>query len=104
MIMERIRAVFFALLIILPILVATIGQINDLGNAYGLIDMTHESEEQNDEKGSEEKECKDSIEEYLAHIYFDILATEDKTLGSYLNSARLHRVTSDVLTPPPEYI
>lgn len=104
MIMERIQAVLFTLVILLPLFVATIGQISDLGNVYELVEISQECEEQNDEKGSEEKECKDGVEEYLAHEYYSISTNQNTDFGSFLGITGLHLETNDVLTPPPEYI
>lgn len=93
-----------ALVIMLPLLVASVSTMGDMFDEYALIELTEGEEEQSEERGSEEKEAKDAVEEYLFHDHRNISDFELTGLEYFARSKTFSTVSTDVLTPPPEYI
>ena len=88
----------------LPILVASISTMGDVFDKYALIELSEGEEEQNEERGSEEKEAKDAVEEYLFQDHRTISDLGLTGLEYFARSKAFSTFSTDVLTPPPEYI
>ena len=101
---EQIQVFLLALIVILPMLVASISTMGDVIDKYALIELSEGEEEQNEERGSEEKEAKDAVEEYLLQDHRAISDLELVGLDYFARSKAFSTVSSAVLTPPPEYI
>ena len=99
----RIQAFFLTLVVMMPLLTTSFTLLEDRVGVYEMSENT-EAEEQKDERESEKKEGKDTVEEYLLHNSYACDASGDQGLEFDIRSNNASSISTDVLTPPPEFI
>lgn len=88
----------------LPIFITSISTISDQFDEYALIELYEGEEEQNEERGSEEKEARDAVEVYLFQDHSTYADLDRIGLEYFARNKAFSAISTDVLTPPPEYI